>query len=204
MSIQDFLQATASGNALEAQTALADVLSTKAFESLQDRKVELAQNLFNTADMNEEVEQIDEISQGLKDRYIEKAGKEHAKNIDRYERAANRGDHKKANYYDDKIARREYGLSLATKNEEFELDEGIDTHIKLGKKVKNPDGGHDQTVHYKGKKIGHIGSYEHPSGTKYYADHHESESDITGSRSAKEALGDLRALHADHLRPFKD
>lgn len=140
MSIQDFLQATASGNALEAQTALADVLSAKAFESLQDRKVELAQNLFNTADMNEEVE----------------------------------------------------------------LDEGIDTHIKMGKKVKNSDGGHDQTVHYKGKKIGHIGSYEHPSGTKYYAVHHDSESDITGSRSAKEALGDLRALHADHLRPFKD
>lgn len=56
MSIQDFLQATASGNAVEAQTALADVLSTKAFESLQDRKVELAQNLFNTAENGTEVE----------------------------------------------------------------------------------------------------------------------------------------------------
>ena len=211
MSTLDFIHNVMSGNAVDAQSALNDVLSSKAFEALQHRKVDLAQNLFTTADMNEEVEQIDEISQALKDRYINKASKEHAKNIDREERAFRRGDYAKATHYDDKIARREYGLSLAmqdktkTKNEAVELiDEDIYTHIKLGKKVKNPDGGHDQTVHYKGKKIGHIGSYEHHSGTKYYADHHESGSDITGSRSEKEALGDLRALHADHLRPFKD
>jgi hypothetical protein len=89
------------------------------------------------------------------------------------------------------------------KMEEVELDEGTMTHITLGKKVKNDDGGHDQTVHYKGKKIGKIGSYPHESGrTKYYHEHPEIGYTV-GHRSPEEAIDELRADHAEHLRDTK-
>jgi hypothetical protein len=57
MSTLDFIHNVMSGNAVDAQSALNDVLSSKAFEALQDRKVDLAQNLFTTADSGQEVEQ---------------------------------------------------------------------------------------------------------------------------------------------------
>lgn len=227
MDTQDFIQHIMQGNAVEARETLNSVLSTKAFEAIQERKVDLAQNIFASADdyaeeFAEEVEQIDELTgkgqlPNIKKYHTDAAEKstkkyeglrsspeQNARTKRQGEKAVTSGFF--ANYYSalhhKNQAKRAGALMKKLKmKEEVELDEGIDTHIKLGKKVKNSDGGHDQTVHYKGKKIGHIGSYEHPSGTKYYAVHHASESDITGSRSAKEALGDLRSLHADHLRP---
>jgi thymidine phosphorylase len=47
---QEFVQSVINGNAAEAQDILNAVLSNKAFESLQDRKIELAQNIFATTE----------------------------------------------------------------------------------------------------------------------------------------------------------
>jgi hypothetical protein len=89
------------------------------------------------------------------------------------------------------------------KNEEVELDEGTMTHITLGKKVKNKEGGHNQDVHHKGKKIGLISSYSHRTGTRYGM-HHDATGDMTaGSRSAEDAIADLRQAHAEHLQDTK-
>lgn len=56
MSTLDFIHNVMSGNAVDAQSALNDVLSSKAFEALQDRKVDLAQNLFTSQDTTEQPE----------------------------------------------------------------------------------------------------------------------------------------------------
>ena len=91
------------------------------------------------------------------------------------------------------------------KSEEVEqIEEGLMTGITLGKKVKNDEGGHDQVVHHKGKKIGTISSYSHRTGTRYGMTHDASNDATAGSRSHEEALGDLRYSHAEHLKSMKN
>lgn len=88
--------------------------------------------------------------------------------------------------------------------EEDSLDEGTMTHITLGNKVKNSDGGHNQDVHYKGKKIGHIESYKHRSGLRYGSKHDASGQTEAGSRSPEEAIDFVRTSHGDHLKSMKN
>lgn len=47
MDTQSFIDRVAAGNAVEAQQVLNDLLSAKAFEALDAKKVELAQTIFN-------------------------------------------------------------------------------------------------------------------------------------------------------------
>jgi hypothetical protein len=87
------------------------------------------------------------------------------------------------------------------RNEEVEqVDEDTMTHITLGKKVKNDDGGHNQDVHYKGKKIGSIESYKHRTGLRYGGNHDATGSMEAGSRSPEEAIHFVRSVHADHIK----
>lgn len=89
------------------------------------------------------------------------------------------------------------------KEEVEQIVEGLMTGITLGKKVKNDDGGHDQDVHHKGKKIGSISSYAHRTGTRYGMNHNASGDATAGSRSHEEALHDLRSSHAEHLASMR-
>ena len=88
--------------------------------------------------------------------------------------------------------------------EEVELDEGTMTHITLGKKVKNDEGGHNQDVHYKGKKIGSIDSYKHRTGLRYGGKHDATGDMDAGSRSPEEAVDFVRSSHAEHLKSMKE
>ena len=93
----------------------------------------------------------------------------------------------------------------AVKQESVEqVDEATMTHITLGKKVKNSDGGHNQDVHYKGKKIGHIESYKHRSGIKYGDEHDATGEGTAGHRSMDDAIDSLRQTHAEHLKSMKE
>ena len=47
MDTQTFIDRVAAGNAVDAQQVLNDLLSAKAFEALDAKKVELAQTIFN-------------------------------------------------------------------------------------------------------------------------------------------------------------
>lgn len=47
MDVQDFINSVATGNAAEAKNSLSDLLSARAFEALETKKIEIAQNLFN-------------------------------------------------------------------------------------------------------------------------------------------------------------
>ena len=47
MSTSEFIDELAAGNASAAKDILNDMLSARAFEALEGRKVELAQNIFN-------------------------------------------------------------------------------------------------------------------------------------------------------------
>jgi hypothetical protein len=53
MDVQKFIQSVATGNAAEAKDILNDLLSARAFESLDAKKIEIAQSLYGD---REEVE----------------------------------------------------------------------------------------------------------------------------------------------------
>ena len=57
MQTTEFIDQLASGNASVAKELLNDMLSARAFEALEARKVELAQNIFN-GEVEEQSEEI--------------------------------------------------------------------------------------------------------------------------------------------------
>ena len=46
MDVKNFIDSVASGNAIEAKESLNDLLSARAFEAIDAKKIELAQSLF--------------------------------------------------------------------------------------------------------------------------------------------------------------
>ena len=93
--------------------------------------------------------------------------------------------------------------SAGVKEEVEQIDEATMTHITLGAKVKDKEGGYKQDVHHKGKKIGHIEAYKHRTGMRY-GSHHDASGDSTaGNRDAEESIADIRFAHADHLKSMK-
>ena len=60
MNVSKFIDSVATGNAVEAKDVLNDLLSARAFESLDARKTELAQSLFTGSQVEEEVENLSE------------------------------------------------------------------------------------------------------------------------------------------------
>jgi hypothetical protein len=92
------------------------------------------------------------------------------------------------------------------KMEEVEqVQEGLMTNIEV-KPMKNNDSDllSKHSVHYKGKKIGHIETYQHRTGIKY-GDHCDATGDRTsGHRSMDDAIASLRSNHAEHLKSMKE
>ena len=71
MNVKTFIDSVASAHASDAKEALNDMLSARAFEALESRKIELAQSLFaDEAIEEEEVEQIDELSKNTLRSYL--------------------------------------------------------------------------------------------------------------------------------------
>ena len=61
MSTSQFIDELAAGNASGAKDILNDMLSARAFEALEGRKIEIAQNIFNGSQVQEEgVEELTE------------------------------------------------------------------------------------------------------------------------------------------------
>ena len=93
MSTTQFIDELAAGNASGAKDILNDMLSARAFEALEGRKVEIAQNIFNGSQVQEEqlnledysleeleefmvsedFEQLDELSKGTVRSYLKKS-----------------------------------------------------------------------------------------------------------------------------------
>ena len=55
MSTTQFIDELAAGNASGAKDILNDMLSARAFEALEGRKVQIAQNIFNSSEQSQEV-----------------------------------------------------------------------------------------------------------------------------------------------------
>ena len=55
MQSSEFIDELASGNASVARNMLNDMLSARAFEALESRKVELAKGIFNGSEQSQEV-----------------------------------------------------------------------------------------------------------------------------------------------------
>jgi len=60
MNAQDFINSVATGNAAEAKDTLNNLLSARAFEALETKKIEIAQTLFGGYQVEEEVEDLNE------------------------------------------------------------------------------------------------------------------------------------------------
>lgn len=169
----------------------------------------------------EDVEQIDELKKSTLASYVKKASHDVAakgattRQFANDSEAARKGENypearKKMQMADKTFAKswkRREGMAKAVdklaKEEVEHIDEATMTHITLGNKVKNSDGGHNQDVHYKGKKIGSIESYKHRTGLRYGGKHDASGDMEAGSRSPEEAVDFVRTAHADHLKSMK-
>ena len=98
MSTTQFIDELAAGNASGAKDILNDMLSARAFEALEGRKIEIAQNIFNGSVqeeqlnledysleeleefmVSEEFEQLDELSKTTLGSYVNKASGDAAK-----------------------------------------------------------------------------------------------------------------------------
>jgi len=83
MQTSQFIEELTSGNASGAKDILNDMLSTRAFESLDAKKIEIARNIFNGSQVEEEVEitqeefdQLDELSKEKYRQYLDASRKE--------------------------------------------------------------------------------------------------------------------------------
>ena len=96
MQTSQFIEELASGNASVAKDILNDMLSTRAFESLDAKKIELARNMFNGSEVEEsqeeeeveitqeEFDQLDEISKKTAtSAYVARMGREDDKSPDK-------------------------------------------------------------------------------------------------------------------------
>jgi hypothetical protein len=84
MQTSQFIEELTSGNASVAKDILNDMLSTRAFESLDAKKIELARNIFNGSEVQEEeveitqeeFDQLDELSKATVRGYLKGSKRE--------------------------------------------------------------------------------------------------------------------------------
>jgi hypothetical protein len=125
MSTTQFIDELAAGNASGAKDILNDMLSARAFEALEGRKVEIAQNIFNGSQVQEEEEeveitqeefdQLDELSKNTLRSYLKGSKAEAGSQLrgDVSDKAASLGrtqqDKDDARYEGGKLAKRKLG-----------------------------------------------------------------------------------------------
>ncbi len=61
METSQFIDQLSAGDSAEAKETLNNILSTKAFESLEAKKIELARNIFNGSEDSVEVQDTEEV-----------------------------------------------------------------------------------------------------------------------------------------------
>jgi hypothetical protein len=61
METSQFIDQLSAGDSAEAKETLNNILSTKAFESLEAKKIELARNIFNGSEESVEVQDTEEV-----------------------------------------------------------------------------------------------------------------------------------------------
>ena len=122
MDTIDFINNVSVGNASEAKDTLNDMLSTRAFDALNARKINIAQTLFNNDVVEEEVEltqeeydQLDEISKATLKGYLKGSKAEAGSQLrgDVSDKAASLGrtqqDKDDSRYEGSKLAKRKLG-----------------------------------------------------------------------------------------------
>jgi hypothetical protein len=84
-NVQQFIDLVGQGQNAQAQEALNDILSAKAFDALEAYKQQVGANLFATEEsvqVDEEAEQLDELSKDTLKSYISKADDSKSKHMD--------------------------------------------------------------------------------------------------------------------------
>ena len=115
MNAQDFINSVATGNAAEAKDTLNNLLSARAFEALETKKIEIAQTLFGGYQVEEEVEELDELSKNTLRSYLKGSKAEAGSQLrgDVSDKAASLGrtqqDKDDSRYEGGKLAKRKLG-----------------------------------------------------------------------------------------------
>ena len=110
-SVKNLIDAIASGDATQTESAFQAVMAEKISAKLEDMRVSVAQSMFTP--VQEEVEQIDELSSGAIKNYIKAAKDDKAANKDEKESAIAADDHKTASDAQQKINKRSEGIKAA-------------------------------------------------------------------------------------------
>jgi len=144
MSVKNLINAIASGSASETQTAFNQVMAEKISARLDDMRIDVAQNMFATEEVDLDEEQLDELSKKTLGSYVDKANvdmankshdlggkKERSDEVDRYTNRLNMkgntfahrdvmkkavdADSKSQNDLSSKINKRYFGIKNAVK-----------------------------------------------------------------------------------------
>jgi len=172
METIDFINSVSVGNAAEAKDTLTDLLSTKAFDALNARKIDIAQTLFNNDVVEEEVEltqeEYDQLDELLfnEDIQIDEGTMTHIELKPHPTRPNATNVHYKSKH-----------IGTITKSKST----GMSQDISTGKIRKSTLGGHPG---------------EHKS--TYSAKHKNGETS-SGHGDVKNAVAELRDAHADKL-----
>jgi len=118
MSTRDLIDAIESGNSTAIQQHFQDAIMSRVAERLDTMRIETAKNMFKSP-VNEEVEQIDELSKDTLMSYINKVSADSQK----HPQDPTKRSREKANR---SVAGFAKAYNKLTKNEEAELDENVD------------------------------------------------------------------------------
>lgn len=156
--------------------------------------------------MKEESEQLDELSKDTLKSYrvksIGRAGEFENKGYEAAKKGGGAGSDKA-----DRLFNKADAVTAARKRAQEKMKEEveqIEEGYTVGEKTPNKQGGHNQDVHYNGKKIGHIESYSHRTGMRYGSVHQSSGDGSAGMRSHQEAMADLKSIHKNHMSSVKE
>ena len=125
MTSSQFIDELAAGNASGAKNILNDMLSVRAFDALEDRKIQIAQNIFNGSQVQEEeveitqeeFDQLDELSKNTLRSYLKGSKAEAGSQLrgDVSDKAASLGrtqqDKDDSRYEGGKLAKRKLGAA---------------------------------------------------------------------------------------------
>lgn len=157
--------------------------------------------------VKEDAEQIDEISDNTAASYVRKRSISYVKKM----KPDSNGNVQPSAVYDKMSDKHKEGINRAMnrlmKVEAEQIDEDVMTHITLGKKIKNNEGGYDQKVHHKGEHIGNIHSYAHIDYTgkktgriKYGTSDKHGDTMTAGHITPEEGIDELRWVHAQEKK----
>ena len=110
--VQNLINAIAEGDSIAIESAFNQEMATRISDRLDDMRIEVAQSMFATEEVDLDEEELDELSKATTQSYLDKATKDHSKSMGAYDKAKTSNTREKHNT---NIVKRSKGIASAMK-----------------------------------------------------------------------------------------